>query len=281
MKKALSAIVGILFLATIPLTYIAFHHHNKNTHFESQNSTTDQIKDGIKLYAKQSVDTYTINDYITLSKINQITNHIPKKTLDALAQKYENDPYKRLIDKNTFSQDITFTLQKDPEKKLDYYVVANVPISIHLYDSVFLKALYCDKTGYTDEDFEALDHLDHKGSDYLAVSYLYALLLLQENQCYDPKTLKAAIDESAQRLARTEDADTSFSDLYAERIVVLYWSGYGNLVQKAWIEKIRESYKPGVGWVGSSKIQTTNPPNGFSLLALLYYQENKPHQELY
>ena len=278
MKKILSVIIGLFLLATIPLTYYAFHHNNNQT---AKNDMSDPIKDGLKLYANQPLKTYTIDDYITLSELSRVTDQIPNKTLAALKQKYSDDPYKKLIDKNNFKNDLIFTQARNTDLKLEYYNVANVSISIHLYDSIFLKALYCDVSGYTNEDFEMLSDLDHRGSEYLSNSYLFALLLLQENQCYDNQVLTNAIEDSAQRMARTEDEDTKFTDIYAQRIVLLYWSGYGNLVKNDWIKKIRENYKPGVGWVGSGKLQTENRPTGLSLLGLLYYKAAKLHENLY
>lgn len=192
------------------------------------------INKSVGLYTPDRVKDLTVDEYWMLYKIDDKTRRVPPEYLTQLKERYKDNPYKKLIDKNDYIKDIRFERREEGlESKTgpDYYVVSNLPSSITNWDKILLKALYCDITGYDNEDFRILSLLKNKGG-YYDTHFLLGLLFLQNNNCYDKTMVLKEIQQTAILVTKAIEKDSAFSDLYAERITLLYWAGYGKSIKK-------------------------------------------------
>ncbi len=150
---------------------------------------------------------------------------------------------------------------------------------VDLWDGLLLKALYCDRLGHGEEDLLLLTSIMDGQGGYADLHTLFGLLILEQNGCYDSKTLRASIGGIAGAVIAAQDRQGRVDDLYVERIALLYWSGYGDLVKRPWMRKVVKNQNTDGGWgdTGASNSHTT----GLAVLSLLYYQEGKGKQEFY
>lgn len=236
---------------------------------------------GINIYTKERVEKMQFDEYWLLYKVNQKTGKVPEKYLSFLRDKYKENPLKRLIDKNEFIQEIRFDRSKKNIASNDFYIVRNIKGNIGTSDKILLKALYCDKVGYEDYDFHALSTMRKNVGDYHDTHYLLGLLFLKNNGCHDKKLINKEIQKTASIITKRENSDKKFSDLFTERIVLLYWSGFGSTVKKDWIERIENNFSKSYGWTDKGMTDFYAHTHGLSLLALIYYAENKPSQEIF
>lgn len=292
MKNTLFIIIGIILLASIPLTYYAFHHHNASNPQQTAPHSALQkpykkgpyqtvINKGTELYINADVKKSAFAQYLLLYKINQVTDSIPHDDLVALQARYKKDPFMRLIDPQKYVADIQFQRNMEHRGTSDFYTIQNLPGSKDTWDPILLKALYCDKTGYDEKDFQTLTSMRENVGGYNDTHYLFALIFLRENHCYNQNVITAEIAKTTRVLTEIEEKEKGFSDIYAERIVMLYWAGFGKDIQKTWIDRIAHSFTEKYGWDDKGTTTFTAHTTGFSLLALLYYTENKPQQKVY
>lgn len=284
MRKTLSAIVGILLLATIPLTYFAFNHHapqqkNKTQAPYDKGPYTSQINTALDLYIPSKMQELGFDGYWLLYKVNQITGNVSSEDLLSLKEKYKDNPYKILVDKHDPLKNISFKRDIDKVGTKEFYTLPPMPDSITNWDPTLLKALYCKKADYDDADFQTLSALKNRGG-YYDNHYILGLLFLRENHCYSQDIVSHEIATTAAVLIQSESEDKEFSDLFAERIVMLYWAGYGSQVKKEWIDTIANSFDDVYGWNDKGNIHFAGHPTGLSLLALIYYSEGKDKQPL-
>ena len=147
------------------------------------------------------------------------------------------------------------------------------------------KALWCDIYGFDLEDLALLLSSKTDTGSYRDTHVIAPLLILRENNCISSAIINPLVDAITQSVINAQNTATNYSDLYAQRIFILYWAGYGNHVKAAWIEKIINSQNQDSGWGwgwGNDKRRASHPhPTVFSLLSLIYFLENQPEQAFY
>ena len=120
-----------------------------------------------------------------MQKIAVKTGAVSPAGLVYLRNEYQNNPYyKRYVDKNAFSKDLRFVRQMDKVGTMEFYTTPNTPGTIGNWDRQFVRAMYCDRTGYDDLDFKTLSSVLKNKGGYYDTHYLWGLLFLKENNCY-------------------------------------------------------------------------------------------------
>ncbi|MFA9261947.1 MAG: hypothetical protein ACEQSB_01120 [Undibacterium sp.] len=251
------------------------------------------IKKGLTFYHPEMLDSVRVDDALLIqlirdSKAARIANLRPDVFSIPLSRRFSTDPLRRLLTPEEPVPQLTLTRRADPFQPLP--VVNNNSYTVDPpydralrdpYDDILFKALYCDQTGYDDGDFAILRSTRNRAGNYADTHFLLGLLLLRENGCFDEKRLSQEIKITASDIALAESHDSNFSDLYAERIVFLYWAGFGNLVQSKWIAKIRSALTPDPGWRDVESDVSNAHTTGLALLALLYAEDGRPKQSFY
>lgn len=244
----------------------------------------DAIDQGMQFYTNDVKNNLKIDEYLLWKKISTQRN----VELNLSAEKYSTDPFRRILNKNNPIAGIEF--KRNDFQLADKYVINNNFYAISGVkknffadptDDVVLKSLYCDLTNYTDADFGILKLLNRSDGSYLDTHFLLSLLLLKSNQCYDTKKVEEQIKIAVENIVAAEKQDAEFSDLYAERIVFLYWAGYGDFVEKEWVDRIKNSMTKNSSWHDEKGRASDAHATGLSILAMLYYSENSPIHFLY
>lgn len=255
-----------------------FFYWQKKWHYN------EAIENGIKFYTTDNWEKLRIDDYFLLKKISAEKN----LKADIIDEKYSSDPFRRLLDKSNPMAGLNFARNKIGfvEKNIinnSFYDISGAPKEFFVdpTDDVVLKALYCDLSGYDDADFGTLKLLNRNDGSYLDTHFLLSLLFLKNNHCYDEQKIDEQIQIAVEKIVEAEKADVQFSDLYAERIVFLYWAGYGNLVEKEWVDKIKNSQRDNFSWHDSNGMASDAHVTGLAILAMIYYAEGHDLQEFY
>lgn len=191
------------------------------------------------------------------------------------ARHIPNDPFDKVLGKNhrswkvfPFSGPVSMGPRQGYAVGTDYQSFIQDP-----WDDLVLRSLYCDVYGYSDEDFRVLGSLSPDGG-YTDTHVLLALLFLRENGCYDRPERDFAIGKVSDMLVRAAEEDESWSDLFSERIVFLYWAGEGERVKPEWIDRIVRAQAADGGWADASWGEGSNPHStGLSMLAIRYFLE--------
>jgi hypothetical protein len=223
---------------------------------------------GMAYYSANTIANLPIDSYFLYEKIIDGKNksHPP---FDTAA--YAPNPFVRLLDKNVYIPSLAFSAPENNAYKInpEYEQYLTDP-----WDSVLLKALYCDISGYDYKDFATLESLYQGDGGYFDTHLIIGLALLERNSCYQKEEIDAALSRAAKSVIQAENSDNVFSDLYAERIVVLYWAGFGEYVRSNWIERVEDSSSD-PGWGAGAPGETVNPhTTGLALLSLIYYKAN-------
>ena len=146
-------------------------------------------------------------------------------------------------------------------------------------DDVLIKALYCAEAGYGKDDFLIVEKLAGLGG-YEETHALMALIFIEGNKCYESKKITGLKKQIAHSLVSSQERERYFSDLYAERIVVLYWGGFGSYVIEDWVKKVSENQNVDGGWGDGENI--SNPhTTGLAMLSLEYFIEGDLKQDLF
>jgi hypothetical protein len=144
------------------------------------------------------------------------------------------------------------------------------------WDDIMLAAMYCDQMTYNDLDWDALHVLRSGKGDYFDTHFLLALFFLEENKCYNSEIIKNAKQKVIIDIIQAQQNDNNFSDLYAERIVFLYWANRGEDIKKEWIDTISNNFHDDqFGWKNSSHERINAHTTGLALLALQYFINTK------
>jgi hypothetical protein len=245
-----------------------------------KSETESVVSSGMKFYSEYEVTFLPIDSYFLYKEILQHPQIVPLPTTSPSENAYAANPFIRLLGKQNYLTDVDF-VRSDNSYTINPKYKSSL---VDPWDSILLKALYCDKTSYDDKDFSILQTLNHNDGSYWDTHFLLALLFLKNNGCYDSTKIENSIQKVSNTIIAKEAIDTSFSDLYAERIAVLYWAGYGKNIQKQWIEKIKDSLTTDPGWrIDNSYAYTDSNSHttGLAILSLIYYIEAKPEQSFY
>ncbi len=199
---------------------------------------------------------------------------------------YKDDPFKRLLNRDDYVKDFELIPKEwntNNSYNNSYYDVNEKyrKFLIDPWDDILLKVLYADILGYNIEDFGKLLSLKSGKGDYTDTHIFLALLLLKENKAFDENQINNQIKSLVKILVYTQDKENEFSDLFAERIVFLYWAGFGNLVKKEWINIIRKAKNKDFGWPLYEGEESNPHSTGLALLSLIYFNEGKNKQDFY
>ncbi|MEN8252358.1 MAG: hypothetical protein ABFQ53_02155 [Patescibacteria group bacterium] len=138
-------------------------------------------------------------------------------------------------------------------------------------DNVVVKALYCDKSGYDDFDYKLLNLIRDNNGGYGDTHFLMSILFLEKLDCLDKEVLNKDKKSVLENIIKTQKEDEVFSDLFAERVVVLYWAGEGSSVKFPWILKIAKNIKSDGGWRDVGSYESNPHVTGLSALAIKYF----------
>ncbi len=149
-----------------------------------------------------------------------------------------------------------------------------------VYDDILLRALYCDFT-YTTVDATILDYARDDHGGYIDTHQLIALLFRKAQKCtLVGEDLDAKIDTVARRIIDAQIHDDEFSDLFAERIVVLYWAGYGSEVRRKWIGTIVRAQDVVSGGWRDDKDEINLHATALATAALSFYDSGYLQQKI-
>jgi len=251
------------------------------------------IKKGVNLYTQDRIAQLRQDEYFFANEIAE-RKKIGNLDLSYLKKKYDKDVFKRLLNKNDYisgiqieKKNIVNAIGKPFEGEGNFYSIKNVDKINYDYENfgywndIMVKAIYCDKTGFDDTDFYVLNLLKSEDGGYLDTHYLFGLLFLKKNKCYAEDKIDGQINDVSNDIAAAEDNDKTFSDLYAERIVFLYWAGHGNLIKKEWVDLVKINFHEEYGWTEKDSYSFSGHVTGLSLLSLIYYVEGKTIQPFY
>jgi len=243
------------------------------------------IKEGLKYYTPKNLEKIKIDEYFLLKEIKRKED---KVDLPDLSAKYKADPLKRILNKEDYVPDLYFDRSgfgKNPRHPANnpLYELSS-PYDLFLeepWDDVVLRSLYCDISGYDDTDFSILKSVKSGDGGYWDTHVLLSLIILRENKCYDSEKIEEQLRQLAEEIITVQQNDRIFSDLYAERIVFLYWAGYGDAVQKEWADMARDNLTEDPGWRRENAFSSNAHTTGLALLSLIYYQEGESKQSFY
>lgn|GEM_PF-3418886 len=253
-------------------------------------SRAEVIERGLRFYTEKNTALLRVDDAFLYQLIERSSHRYgPTFNLPAgIAERFADDPYRRLLNPENPVSDIIFYRRAYPFQKLstienNSYLVDS-PYAAFLrdpYDDILFKALYCDVTGYDAGDFAILQSIGNGSGDYADTHLLLGLLLLHENNCFDTGATASAIEDTSAHIVRAAQIDRQFSDLYAERIVFLYWAGLGNRVRRSWVELVQQNLTNEPGWREAGHETANGHTTGLALLSLIYFEDGKKQQPFY
>jgi hypothetical protein len=147
-------------------------------------------------------------------------------------------------------------------------------------DDVLVKALYCEN-GYDEFDFEFLKKARDNIGGYGDTHYLMSLLLLKSMNCVDNDIIQRELNNVVNTIIKAQIQDQEFSDLFAERIVVLYWAGKRHSIKYDWIKQIVQNQQNDGGWSDIDNYNTNPHTTGLAGLAIIYFINNGIGNEIW
>lgn len=214
-----------------------------------------------------------------------------------LGKENKKDPFRRILNKSDSARDLSIKREVQYLDEFADFIAWNSDILGNKFytvdeeyaeflndpwDDLMLKALYCDISGYDEMDFFLLSLINDEKGGYLDTHFLLGLLLLKENRCFNEERISEGIEKVIGEIVAAQKSDQKFSDLYAERIVFLYWAGHGDLVEKEWISKVKRNFKKDdLGWRDIGESMSNPHTTGLSILALIYFSEGETAQKFY
>jgi len=175
------------------------------------------------------------------------------------------DPFYRILDKN-----INVSLKKDEKLEYKYnYLMTDWT------DKDVLNALYCDKINYSEDKFKKLKNIrDYKGG-YGDTHFLLSLLFLDSLKCINQKLLENEKNNVIRDIIKAQNKKIQPSiDLFAERIVFLYWAGEKRQIKYNWIKRIVDIQNNTGGWTEIGAKKSDYHITGLCSLAIKYYINN-------
>ncbi len=177
---------------------------------------------------------------------------------------YEIDPFYRLLNKD---YKINITNKEDIETFA--YLMTDWT------DADIIPTLYCDKIDYSQDEFEQLKKIrDYKGY-YGDTHYLMSLLFLESLNCQLPEILTKEKSSVINAIIKAQNNTIQPSiDLFAERIVFLYWAGEKKQIKYNWIKRLVHSQNNDGSWTEIGTQESDYHITGLSALAIQYYINN-------
>ncbi len=200
------------------------------------------------------------------------------RDIEELKVNLKDDPLIRLLNAELIQQEsIEHTIiNYDENGKI-------IDFSAQKLDDFMIRALYCDMNGFNQQDYYLMSKLRDNSAGYRDTHFLIYNLILQKLGCFDQNILEAHERAVVETILQAQNNDINFSDLYAERIVVLAWAGHTELIQKSWVENILEAQDQQGAWVESNiiyseelmKKERTKHATGLAALSLKYYLDKE------
>ncbi len=243
--------------------------------------TDDQYESTISKAVQFLINTNDRYEHDALVLIQMIYAKTGKKALKDIYKREKakllakRDPFNILLGKGCNDRNLMETYLK-----ANLYRTRETPngqpiFSTRAIDDIIIRALYCKYFPFTSDIFDFMvEHIRDNGG-YFSTHTFYALQLLKENACYDIDEIDKFMLEIAGEIENAQLSDDRFSDLYAERAMLLLHCGYHNKVRRSWINRITESQNKDGSWSmygtgGKGRVH----PTVLSMAAiLLYYQE--------
>ena len=197
------------------------------------------------------------------------------------------DPFKRLLNRDDYIKDLKIIPKQKNKITEEYdnsFYHLNDKYNKYLmdpWDDILLKGLYADIIEFNQADLNNLLSIKTGKGNYTDTHILLSLLLAKENNGFDKNIINSAIKNLALILVNAQNNDKIFTDLYAERVVFLYWAGFGNLVKKEWIDFIKNSQNEDLGWSGYEEEGSNPHSTALALLSIIYFKEGKLKQDFY
>ena len=232
-------------------------------------------------YAARAARDLNLDDYLMLKLAARFRPELAGAVTESPRALFRDDPYLRLFDGRFAPEKFRLTRQP-PGSDMPY--AASAPFKDVIYaprDGILLKALYAPVFGYDADDFALLLNSRRGDGGYDDTHGLLALLLLRAQKSFDAIELDRAIAEWSAGLAAAQENAKYFDDLYAERIVFLYWAGHGDLVKPEWIARVAAAQKPDGGFGPEQGMNSNAHVTGLSVLALIYSRDAKPAQPFF
>jgi len=181
-----------------------------------------------------------INDnYCHSSEITEFTR--------ARFTEFESDPlqkyYKVLLDENT-DQEVDYSLLEGREK---------------YFDDIILPTLYCPRKPLPESTIAKIFASKNSAGYELTHGFL-AMQFIRENNCITSPTLLERMEYLAKQIVK-EQSQSSFSDLFAERVAFLQNSNYNHLVKDAWIQTIVSNQLPSGAWKDPNYFEKVDNPH--------------------
>ena len=129
------------------------------------------------------------------------------------------------------------------------------------YDSELLDALYCDGT----EPKKLQREPENQGFfGYDLTHKFLAIVIAKNNNCAGEREINRQLDATAAQIINEENNST-FDDLFAERVALLEYAGYKESVEKKWIETIIKKQNSSGSWNNSALFGMPNDPHTTAL----------------
>ena len=142
-------------------------------------------------------------------------------------------------------------------------------------DDVVLKALYCGESSYDNFDYELLSIIRDDEGGYGDTHYLLSLLFLEKLKCGSANMIEQDKQAVIQNIFMAEVKDEEFSDLFVERIVLLYWAGQNDKIKLEWINRVAQNIQKDGGWKKNVNTDRSDPhATGLAALSIKYFLGN-------
>lgn len=205
----------------------------------------------------------------TLWILDELCQNINDKRLKQL--------YQRELNTARYKQSFKYYLKLFDEK----VVVEKIPESraistsdLFIIEDWLIAAVNCKDFAPSEEILRQL--FDSGYSGYLATHQLLAIMWLKE-QGYQNGRIEPKIKEVIESIVSEQVTENEFSDLFAERITLILYAGYGEKIERRWIKTILDAQKEDGRWISPqpeidayiSELHTTI----LAIWALIQYEE--------
>jgi len=164
----------------------------------------------------------------------------------------ETEPFVRLV-----SPERTFGISKADKNQLK---------------DPLIQMLYCDYLGTTEDTYNKFKEVRDNQGGYDDTHFLIGALLYKKLCAPTASTVSSDIDSVVASITEAQKTDNQFSDLYAERVVVLYWAGAIDKIDSIWIQKILDAQQSDGSWKVEDNVFHIT---ALSSLALKYNHDSK------
>lgn len=184
---------------------------------------------------------------------------------------FELDPFYRMLNKNYNGYIYNY-------RDLDKYKY----LMTDWTDEYIISALYCDKLNYSENEFKKLKNIRDYEGGYGDTHYLLGLLFLKSLNCYPYEILSKEKKDVIESIIKAQNKIVQPSiDLFAERIVFLYWANKKKQIKYSWIKRIVDIQNNDGSWTDIGMQKSDFHITGLSALVLKYYINNNVDNDVW